>query len=68
MDFPIDDVVKNVKYFMNIVKRATGNIRDPKAEKDKGGGPRPGKFPQQDTTVTAVLMHTAQSFPSLESY
>lgn len=28
MDYPVEDVVKNVRYFMNVVKRATGNIQD----------------------------------------
>ena len=68
LDFPVDDVIKNVKYFMNIVKRATGNIRDPKAEKEKGGGPRPGRFSQLATMVTTVLTHTVQSFPSRRLY
>ncbi|KZT08625.1 ribosomal protein L1 [Laetiporus sulphureus 93-53] len=33
--FPVPDVVKNVRYFMTVVKRATGNIRDPDADRDK---------------------------------
>ena len=28
MNYPVDDVVKNVRYFMNVVKRATGNLQD----------------------------------------
>lgn len=42
MHFPIADVIKNVKYFMTVVKRATGNIRDAAASKEKGG-PKPCK-------------------------
>ena len=53
MSFPIGDVVKNVKYFMNLVKHATGNIRDPSAEAKKGG-PKPGKVFR--TSVTACLI------------
>ncbi|KAH9949374.1 ribosomal protein L1 [Amylocystis lapponica] len=32
LHFPIEDVVKNVRYFLLLVKRATGNARDPEAE------------------------------------
>ncbi len=35
MHFPVNDVVKNIRYFLTVVKRATGNIRDPKAEATK---------------------------------
>lgn len=43
MNFSVDEVVKNIKYFMTVVKRATGNIRDPVAEKSKSG-PKPSKL------------------------
>ena len=34
MHWPIEDVVTNVRHILTLVKRATGNIEDPK-EKDK---------------------------------
>ncbi len=64
MNFPIADVVKNVKHFMNLVKRATGNIRDPKTEKEKGGGSRPGKSLHLDSVFTVVPIRALQSFQS----
>lgn len=45
MNFPVTDVVKNVKYFLGVVKRATGNARDPQAESNKKeASQKPGKF------------------------
>lgn len=35
MHFPVEDVVRNIRYFMTMVKRATGNQRDPEAQSDK---------------------------------
>ena len=35
MHFPVPDVVKNIRYFFGVVKRATGNIRDPQADGNK---------------------------------
>ena len=35
MHFPVPDVVKNIRYFLGVVKRATGNIRDPQADGNK---------------------------------
>ena len=44
MHFPVSDVVKNVRYFLTVVKRATGNIRDPQAEANKKDtSQKPGK-------------------------
>ncbi|KAL6307657.1 ribosomal protein L1 [Sparassis latifolia] len=31
MNFPVEDVVKNVRHFLTLVKRATGNLIDPEA-------------------------------------
>ena len=41
MNYPVDDVVKNVRYFMNVVKRATGNLQDAaeKGRKDNANKP-----------------------------
>ncbi|KAI0830777.1 ribosomal protein L1 [Trametes gibbosa] len=60
MHFPVTDVVKNVRYFMNVVKRATGNIRDPKAETNK-------KETSQKPTqaITRVLLSSRQG-PSIQ--
>ena len=45
MNFPVTDVIKNVKYFLGVVKRATGNARDPQAESNKKEtSQKPGKF------------------------
>ncbi len=35
MHFAVSDVVKNIRYFLGVVKRATGNIRDPQADGNK---------------------------------
>ena len=44
MNFPVDDVVKNIRQFMISVKKATGNMRDDSERKAaKGTGPKPGK-------------------------
>ncbi|KAI0673594.1 ribosomal protein L1 [Trametes maxima] len=60
MDFPVSDVVKNVRYFMNVVKRATGNIRDPQADNNK-------KETSQKPTqaITRVLLSSRQG-PSIQ--
>ncbi|KAI0375466.1 ribosomal protein L1 [Pilatotrama ljubarskyi] len=60
MHFPVNDVVKNVRYFLNVVKRATGNIRDPKADADK-------KDTSQKPTqaITRVLLSSRQG-PSIQ--
>ena len=36
MDFPVEDVLKNIRYFMGVVKRATNNIKTGK-DSDKPG-------------------------------
>ncbi|KAH9858263.1 ribosomal protein L1 [Lenzites betulinus] len=60
MHFPVTDVVKNVRYFLNVVKRATGNIRDPKADTNK-------KETSQKPTqaITRVLLSSRQG-PSIQ--
>ncbi|KAI0639868.1 ribosomal protein L1 [Trametes polyzona] len=60
MHFPVNDVVKNVRYFLNVVKRATGNIRDPKADTNK-------KETSQKPTqaITRVLLSSRQG-PSIQ--
>ena len=32
MNFPIEDIVKNVRQFVTSVKRATGNQKDPESD------------------------------------
>lgn len=34
MNWPVDDVVTNIRHMLTLVKRATGNIKDAK-DKDK---------------------------------
>ncbi|OBZ68574.1 50S ribosomal protein L1 [Grifola frondosa] len=55
MHFPVADVVKNVRYFLTVVKRATGNQRDPDAPVEKKEtGPKPV------TAITRVLLSSRQ--------
>lgn len=60
MNFPVTDVVKNVKYFLGVVKRATGNTRDPQADSNK-------KETSQKpvNAITRVLLSTQQG-PSIQ--
>lgn len=37
MEFSVDDVAKNVRHFLKVVKQATGNERNVEAEKLKSG-------------------------------
>ncbi|OSD06140.1 ribosomal protein L1 [Trametes coccinea BRFM310] len=57
MHFPVPDVVRNVRYFLNVVKRATGNIRDPKADKEASQKPT--------QAITRVLLSSRQG-PSIQ--
>ena len=41
LDFPTDDVVKNVRYFLSTVKKATGNQVDGESVR-QGQGIKPG--------------------------
>ena len=40
MNFPVTDVVKNIRYFLQVVKEATGNVRSRKGNDEKN--PKPG--------------------------
>ncbi|KAI0361118.1 ribosomal protein L1 [Trametes cingulata] len=60
MHFPVNDVVKNVRYFLNVVKRATGNIRDPQAD---AGKKETSQKPTQ--AITRVLLSSRQG-PSIQ--
>lgn len=43
MNFPIEDVVKNVRHFLVSVKKATGNMKDDSdRSRPKTTGPKPG--------------------------
>lgn len=43
LHFPVTDVIRNVRHFLSVVKRTTGNSRDFVADKKSNkGGPRPG--------------------------
>jgi len=39
LDYPVEDVVKNVRHFINVVKRATGNQPHSAADKDQSTRP-----------------------------
>ncbi|KAI0043536.1 ribosomal protein L1 [Auriscalpium vulgare] len=55
MDFPVEDVVKNVRHFLGVVKRATGNQRDFAAEKmQKKGAAKPVN------AITRVVLSSRQ--------
>ena len=41
MNFPIMEVITNVRHFLRIVKEATGNVRS--TEVVKKGSPKPGR-------------------------
>jgi large subunit ribosomal protein L1 len=44
MHFPVEDVVKNVRYFMSSVKRVTGNSKEAEeGRKSKNSGAKPGE-------------------------
>ena len=43
MTFPVEDVVRNVRHFLGVVKAATGNMVD-KNDRQAKGGPKPGTF------------------------
>ncbi|KAH9897941.1 ribosomal protein L1 [Cubamyces lactineus] len=60
MHFPVSDVVKNVRYFLTVVKRATGNIRDPQADANKKDT---SQKPVQ--AITRVLLSSQQG-PSIQ--
>ncbi|KAL5519194.1 hypothetical protein ACEPAH_877 [Sanghuangporus vaninii] len=42
MNFPVEDVVRNVRHFLNIVKITTGNAAD-KSDRQAKSGPKPGR-------------------------
>jgi len=60
MHFPINDVVKNVRYFLDIVKRATGNQEDTDSEPGKKGGNK-----KPSTAITRVILSSRQG-PGIE--
>ncbi|KAI0068028.1 ribosomal protein L1 [Artomyces pyxidatus] len=54
LDFPIEDVVKNVRHFLGVVKRATGNQRDLSAQKNQKKGNAPVN------AITRVILSSRQ--------
>ena len=66
MDFPVTDVVKNIRYFLSVVKRATGNARDPLAD-DKEKGQKPSEWKQLFSVPHTFGSHDLQRMPSLVS-
>jgi hypothetical protein len=52
MDYPIEDVVKNVRHFISVVKRATGN-QPQSADKDQSS--KPGKLFSSPSLVAYSL-------------
>lgn len=56
MHFPVEDVIKNVRYFLSVVKRATGNQRDPDAD-PKESSKRPGESCSGYGGISALKEH-----------
>jgi len=52
LNFPVEDVVKNIDHFMTSVKRVTGNLRDDDAKKAKSTKPV--------TQITKVILSSNQ--------
>lgn len=50
--WPLEDITKNFRYFLSVVKKATGNSRDPEAEA-KGKG-------RQVNPLTRVVLSSSQ--------
>ena len=44
MHFPVSDVVKNVRYFLNVVKEATGNLATEEDRSSKGANKKPRAY------------------------
>ncbi|KAI0720178.1 ribosomal protein L1 [Fomitopsis betulina] len=59
MHFPISDVVKNVRYFLNVVKEATGNLASAEDRSSKGANKKP------PTAITRVILSSRQG-PGIE--
>ncbi|CCM03774.1 uncharacterized protein FIBRA_05921 [Fibroporia radiculosa] len=55
MHFSVEDVIRNVRYFLGVVKRATGNLRDPNAEQDKKDTNK-----KPPTAITRVVLSSRQ--------
>jgi large subunit ribosomal protein L1 len=53
LHFPVEDVVKNVRHFVTVVKRATGNQKDPEEQKA-------GKATKPVTAITKVILSSRQ--------
>ena len=61
LHFPVEDVLKNVKYFLSVVKRATGNLRDPAAKLKGGKSTKPGTSTPRVTNVRLTLLSPVNS-------
>ncbi|KAF8624209.1 hypothetical protein AX15_005975 [Amanita polypyramis BW_CC] len=54
LHFPVDDVVKNIRYFLSSVKRVTGNSKDEENRRAKNSGAKPV------TAITKVMLSSNQ--------
>jgi hypothetical protein len=63
LDFPVDDVVRNVRAFVGSVKRATGNTREQGQEKQSSNN-------KKDTKPSTCSLEQGRSvfIDSLQSY
>lgn len=55
MNFPVEDVVKNIRHFLTSVKKATGNMRD---ESDRNRAK--GSAPKPVTPIKKVILSSRQ--------
>lgn len=68
MDYPVEDVVKNVRYFMNVVKRATGNLQDAAEKGRKENANKPCKIVHIHSLVYSALTRSFFSHRYSESH
>ena len=62
MSWPVDDVVRNVRYFLDIVKKATGNEKSAFSQKEanKSNKPRTCAF---STCFESKLLNWNSEYP-----
>lgn len=67
MDFPVDDVLRNIRYFLGVVKKATGNARDSDSKTENKPGVYQQFYLQRSTdnlfpanAITKVILSSRQ--------
>lgn len=59
MHFPVSDVVKNFRYFLNVVKEATGNLAIEEDRSSKGANKKPRAYITLLSSYARLTIHTA---------